>query len=378
MNELFKTAKKVVLVMVMVIMPTNGVLAATIDDKKNELSQIETQIKEIQGGLQEKQNQVRTLSDQLVFMDAQITTVQEQINILEGQIKKTNEEIVQTNAQIVEVQQKLSKQQELLKEYIVEIYSSRNTSTFEMIASSNNFSEYMNQAEYVEKIQEKINENVKIVKDLQRQLETKKKELDAQKSQTESLQKDQNQKKQALEVQKGEKQKILYQTKGEEANYQNMLADAREKEVQAQHEIQKMIQELNRSRRPAVSTQSGGYQASGAVIGNEGSTGYSTGSHLHFTVYRNGVEVDPLPLLQSGTLAWPENGAIITQYYGIPNWNAAYSFHNGIDMSGGYGNPIHMAAPGVVVTDAWMPNGYGHYKIVDHGNGLMTLYGHMQ
>jgi murein DD-endopeptidase MepM/ murein hydrolase activator NlpD len=35
----------------------------------------------------------------------------------------------------------------------------------------------------------------------------------------------------------------------------------------------------------------------GTVIGREGSTGYSTGPHLHFEVHVNGVAIDPLPFM---------------------------------------------------------------------------------
>ena len=49
--------------------------------------------------------------------------------------------------------------------------------------------------------------------------------------------------------------------------------------------------------------------------------------------------------------------------------------HTGIDFGSPYGTPIHAVANGRVVS-AWYGGGYGNRIIIDHGGGIMTLYGH--
>lgn len=47
-----------------------------------------------------------------------------------------------------------------------------------------------------------------------------------------------------------------------------------------------------------------------------------------------------------------------------------------MDLAVPTGTPIRAALPGTVTTAAYDAGGYGYYVVIDHGNGLSTLYAH--
>lgn len=50
--------------------------------------------------------------------------------------------------------------------------------------------------------------------------------------------------------------------------------------------------------------------------------------------------------------------------------------HTGMDLAVPTGTPIRAALPGTVTVSTYNQGGYGYYIMIDHGNGLSTLYGH--
>ena len=50
--------------------------------------------------------------------------------------------------------------------------------------------------------------------------------------------------------------------------------------------------------------------------------------------------------------------------------------HSGMDLAVPTGTPIRAALPGTVTASKYNAGGYGYYVMIDHGNGLSTLYGH--
>lgn len=70
---------------------------------------------------------------------------------------------------------------------------------------------------------------------------------------------------------------------------------------------------------------------------------------------------------------WPSSG-VVSSPYGL-RWGGS-DFHPGIDIADDMGTPIHATADGVVSVAGWNSGGYGNMVDIDHGNGIMTRYGH--
>ncbi len=84
----------------------------------------------------------------------------------------------------------------------------------------------------------------------------------------------------------------------------------------------------------------------------------------------------------TGHFIWPTNGTI-TQYFGPTSFwmEPAYAgyahFHQGLDIANSAYTPIVAADAGTVVFAGWNTSGYGYAVSINHGNGLVTWYGHM-
>jgi murein DD-endopeptidase MepM/ murein hydrolase activator NlpD len=89
-------------------------------------------------------------------------------------------------------------------------------------------------------------------------------------------------------------------------------------------------------------------------------------------VVQSYVGSPPAGSIPSSTrLQWPTSGRAVTQYY---SWR-----HTGLDIDGNLSSPIYAAEAGTVIRAqvSGYNGGYGENIIIDHGNGMQTLYGHL-
>jgi murein DD-endopeptidase MepM/ murein hydrolase activator NlpD len=82
-----------------------------------------------------------------------------------------------------------------------------------------------------------------------------------------------------------------------------------------------------------------------------------------------------IPGHRSPNIIWPLQGNVSSQF----GSRGVMGFHSGIDISTHKGTPIKAVADGLVIVSANKLDGYSGYGkivIIDHGDGIKTLYAH--
>ena len=88
-------------------------------------------------------------------------------------------------------------------------------------------------------------------------------------------------------------------------------------------------------------------------------------------VFKSPSEVPPPAGAQIGgsrNLAWPTDSRHINQYF--------KATHPGIDIHGTLEGALYAIDDGIVTTAGWNSGGYGNMILIDHGNGMISRYGH--
>jgi murein DD-endopeptidase MepM/ murein hydrolase activator NlpD len=83
-------------------------------------------------------------------------------------------------------------------------------------------------------------------------------------------------------------------------------------------------------------------------------------------------------LIQTLPLRWPVRGPIKSQY-GVRQspWTGKAARHEGVDIGSAPGTPVASPARAKVIRATFGPD-YGRHVVLDHGNGVRSLYGHLK
>lgn len=140
------------------------------------------------------------LQDKANSYQSTINELQQQINNIQASINKNEAEKAQLEQKITEYQAKIVAQKKLLREDIRAMYLNGGMSSLELIASAGSISDYVDQQEYRNVIQSKIQDTLTEISNLEAQVTAKKAkveallgDLSAQRSQLNATQAKQNQ-----------------------------------------------------------------------------------------------------------------------------------------------------------------------------------------
>ena len=319
-----------------------NILAQNADEIRDKINQKDADIERLEKEIASYQSELNTLGQQKDSLAGAIKELDITKKKLNADISVTQNKIDKTTLTIQNLGRDIGSKEQSINNNINSITAGiRTTNEFEQISifqtlfSDADFSDIWTDIDNIITVREKTREQVLALRQVKGELEdTRKVTIDAKnelvvlKSQLQAQHKivDQN---------VAQKNKLLADTKNNEANYQNLLAIRLAQK-------QKFEQEL------------ADYE-----------------SQLKFIL-------DPSKLPKKGAISWPLDRIFVTSPFGP----RSMGFHSGVDFRASVGTPVRAMADGVVKgfgdTDLCCPGAsFGKWVFIEYTNGLSSAYGHL-
>ncbi|HWR30509.1 MAG TPA: peptidoglycan DD-metalloendopeptidase family protein [Negativicutes bacterium] len=303
-------------------------LADELEEKQQELGNIQQQIEEQQQKAEKARNKERSVSEQLRIIQSELATAQEEFDAINDQLNNTEEQIKVNTELSARLVKKLEAQTKTLHRRMRDIYKNGQVNYIDVLFGAKDFNDFVSRMDILKKILAYDNALIKGTKADRETLTKAQAQLEVDRVKIVELRKQAAVKREQVAVRRQERQGVL-----NAATYERETAERAYRElIETSKQIETMIRRI----------QSG-----------EKNIGGST-----------------------GTMLWPAEGEITSPF----GWRVHPIFgtqrlHTGIDIGADYGDSVRAADGGVVIHSDWM-GGYGNAVIIDHGNGISTLYAH--
>ena len=282
------------------------------------------------------------LQDYIVQLDEDLETINSNIEYLEGLIGQKEAQIAVTQKELEEAQQTEEAQYEAMKLRVKFMYEKGTSSYLEMLLTSGGLTEFLNKAEYINRLSSFDRKMLDEYIATKNEIAGKNEELLAEQQELVSTQSD-------LENEKGAMETLIASKEEEINTYENDINNkeaaiaAYEAEINEQTAIIKELEATILAEKKRLLEQ-----------------------NKKAIVYDGGQFAWPAPSYKrvSDDFGWRTHPIL-----------GVKQFHNGVDLAAPSGSPILAAYDGEVVKASYSST-MGNYIMIDHGDGLYTIYMH--
>ena len=356
-------AAVLLLTLLMSILPTFAGAASSGEIRKQIIA-LQQERKEVQNQIADVKKQYKENENEIADLIPKKNVIDQEIQLLNTQIININEQISAYNLLIADKQDELDTAEDRLetlnqenKERIRTMEEEGEVSYWEVVFKANSFSDLLDRLNMVEEIAASDKRRLQELSDAANKVEEAQAELEAEKVDLDDTQAEMNEKNKESEallqelLQKADDLQALEEECKEQENA--FLKQIAAMEVQFNAAKQREWEAWKATSVPAT-TAGGGSSGSG---GNSG--GNSGGS--------------------SGGWQVPCSYTSITSPFGnrkSPTAGAS-SYHQGVDLDTGTGDPVYATRAGVVTVAGW-GNAAGNYVQINHQDGFSSIYMHLR
>jgi murein DD-endopeptidase MepM/ murein hydrolase activator NlpD len=306
---------------------------------------------------------------QKTILDTKINICNEEIELILQSIDILEEQIDYNNIRLTELTAEKEEKYELFKKRIRVMYEEGNSSYLAVILEAESVEDFLNRAQLVGDILSQDKTIIREMESLCISIEDTTLQLEADKAAAEQKYIALESTKTELEEDYLESVELLYELGDEEMANVDLLEQYEQLWDDAAKEEQRLTDELLEQQRKA---------AESSRLASMQQTEPATEPPAVQTTSDEPDEPDDPPVTVTSYI-WPTPGFTwITSDYGyrIHPVTGNYTFHTGIDIGAYYGTPILCIAKGTVVSN-YYSSVYGNMIKVDHGNGIISLYAHL-
>jgi surface antigen len=225
-----KIGKKIVLTTVASVVGLTLAVAPIITLKNGNaeavtLAQLREQASALNAQIAQSNQAAADLAAQGETLKARISEFDAQISKTDAQIQLVKNKLAQLEIELNNAQKELDRQKVLLKASIKELYKKNDASSVELLVSINSFNDYFNNKAYLNKLKANIQESTEKVIALKQQIQS-------QKDEQAKLLKQEQESRAVLAQARSEKDQLLAETQGQEANYRNQVNSLKQQQNQ--------------------------------------------------------------------------------------------------------------------------------------------------